>query len=77
MSFGKPVIVPQMGCLPELVTKNTGFLYCPLDDQALSQAIQKAMIADLGSMGQEAYHRAEMFSWEQMATQTMKVYGFT
>jgi glycosyltransferase involved in cell wall biosynthesis len=75
MSFGRPVIVPRMGCLPELVGEEAGFLYEPGDVAGLAGAIERAAGADLPGMGAAAMRRANAYSWRDMAVDTLKVYS--
>ena len=51
LSFGKPVIVPQMGCLPELVDQGSGWLYSPYDVDGLLHALQTAIKDDIETKG--------------------------
>jgi beta-1,4-mannosyltransferase len=75
MSFSRPVIVPRLGCLPELVGENTGFLYNPMDGEGLFIALQESLTADLPAMGLNAYQSIEEFTWQNMAEQTLLAYG--
>ena len=40
LSMGRPVIVPALGCLPELVSPDAGIVYDPADPHALGQAMR-------------------------------------
>ena len=75
MSFGRPVIVPRLGCLPELVGDDSGFVYQPGDVADLAAAIEKAAAADLAAMGAAAAQRANAYTWRDLALATVKVYG--
>lgn len=75
MSFGRPVIVPRMGCLPELVGDDAGITYEQGDVDGLSKALQQARMADLASMGVVAAQRANAYSWSDLARDTVQVYG--
>lgn len=77
MSFGRPVIVPAAGCLPEWVTPDCGFLYNPADSDGLYQAMCAAQHVDLTKMGETAYQQALMFSWDFVARQTLAAYCIT
>nr|WP_320194059.1 glycosyltransferase family 4 protein [uncultured Desulfobacter sp.] len=50
-TFSLPVITPSIGCLPDYVSEETGFLYDSKDDNALVQKMQAAMKCDLKKMG--------------------------
>jgi hypothetical protein len=74
MSFSQPVIVPAMGCLPELVTTDCGWLYPPDQPDALLTAMQLAVQADTRSMGAAAYQRVQGLTHESLALETLSVY---
>ena len=75
MSFGRPVIVPRLGCLPELVGDDAGFVYDPQEPDGLSKALRQAMTAHLEDMGTVASQRANANSWTNLARDTFQVYG--
>jgi glycosyltransferase involved in cell wall biosynthesis len=74
LSFGLPVIVPAVGCLPELVDDAVGICY----DQQQPGALQAAMLAmqqrDLTSLHQAAYERAQTLDWQLIGRQTLAAY---
>ena len=74
MSFGRPVIVPRLGCLPELVGADAGFIYEPGDVAGLTAAIRQAAAVNLGIMGASAAQQACASSWRDLALQTIAVY---
>lgn len=41
LSFGRPLIVPNMGCIPELITQNNGFTY--YHERELSETMLRAL----------------------------------
>ena len=41
LSFGRPLIVPNMGCIPELITQNNGFTYH--HERELSESMLRAL----------------------------------
>jgi len=75
MAFGRPVIVPRLGCLPELVGDDAGWVYEPGEPDGVSNALQKAMAADLESIGAAAAQRANTYLWPDLARATLQVYG--
>ncbi len=77
MSFGRPIIAPRLGCLPELVGQDAGFIYEVGDVAALASAIEQAARADLSIMGAAAARRANAASWRDLALGTLSVYGAT
>ncbi len=74
MSFKRPVIVPPIGCLSELVDEHMGILYDPHQPDALHRAMCEVRQRDLKACGAAAYHRAESLSWDGIARQTLEVY---
>jgi glycosyltransferase involved in cell wall biosynthesis len=76
MSFGKPVIAPAMGCLPEVVSPGTGWLYDPKASGALENALRHSLQSKSRDVGQRALERARELTWEEMANKTVTAYGF-
>ena len=75
MSFGKPVIVPRIGCLPELVeSPNYGWTFESENIESLKDAMQTAMASDLTLIGKNAYEKISMFTPEGFARDTSKAY---
>jgi glycosyltransferase involved in cell wall biosynthesis len=75
MSFGRPVIVPGLGCLTELVKPDVGFIYKPGDVINLVSTIEKASAADLTTMGASAARQVNAYNWRDLALCTLEVYG--
>ncbi len=75
-SYGKPVIAPHLGCLPELIDDQTGFLYNPQEAQGLATTLQKCLDSreELAKMGQRAYKKALSYSWTKIGEMTANVY---
>ena len=74
MSFSRPVIVPSMGCLPELVDENIGFLYEPHNILDLQAALERAYMSDTKSMGAMARKHIDVHDWSMMAQKTAALY---
>jgi beta-1,4-mannosyltransferase len=77
LSFGRPVIVPQMGCLPELVGSDAGIVYTPGNVKDLASAIEKARQMDLSAMGIAGAARANTSTWHDLANGTARIYRST
>lgn len=73
MSFGKPVILPRTGCMPEMVDNQGAIFYHP-DEEGISAALQRVETADLESMGEHNYELVSSYTWESAAEQTLEVY---
>lgn len=74
MSFGRPVVAPRLGCIPELVGDTDDFLYDPAADDGLVRALRRATEADLDTLGDAAFRRARRFDWVDIAGRTAEIY---
>lgn len=74
LSYGLPVIAPDLGCLPELLGSGAGLLYRHDDPAGLSRALAAAKVADLPLMSRVAQARADELAWADIAGQTAAVY---
>ena len=78
-SFGKPVVVTDVGALPEVVDHGkTGFIVPPKDPKALAEAIVTLLKDDelRKEMGKNAYVKATTeLSWDRIAEMTIEVYN--
>lgn len=77
LSFGRPAIVPRLGCLPELVGPNAGFIYEPGSVEGLVEAIEQATRADLTAIGAVAAQRVTAYRWSDLARDTLGVYSIS
>jgi glycosyltransferase involved in cell wall biosynthesis len=76
LSFSRPVIVPAIGCLPELVDDSIGAIYDPHEPDALAHAMRAIQQYDLTTYGSAAYRRAESLSWDTIARQSLEAYRY-
>lgn len=74
MSFGKPVVAPEVGCLPELLRGQEELLYDPSERKDLQRAIARAIKVDLEDIGRSNYRRIRQFGWQGIADRTTEVY---
>lgn len=74
MSFGKAIICPNIGSIPEILDENGSFLYNPNDRSGLFNALNQALKSNIISMGQYNYHKVKSFDWHQVAQETYEVY---
>jgi glycosyltransferase involved in cell wall biosynthesis len=75
MQCGTPVITGNRTSLPEIVG-SAGVLVDPYDSQALADAIER-LLSDRElrtKLTQRGLERSKMFSWEQTARDTLKVF---
>jgi len=75
LSYGRPVISPAIGCLPETVPPENEFLYDPSDDDGLAEALRRAYDhPDLESIGRANRRHARSQSWTRAAEALTEVY---
>jgi glycosyltransferase involved in cell wall biosynthesis len=74
MTYGLPVVAPERGCLPELVTPDAGLLYDPDDPSALGTALRRIRLLDTAQMGRQAGRIAAALCWQDIARQTAAIY---
>ena len=76
MSFGKPVIAPRLGCIPELVNEKGAFLYNPKKPDGLLNALEEAIQNKdkLTKMGENNFITADDLEWKRNALETKKIY---
>jgi len=76
MACGVPVITSNTSSLPEIV-KDAGIMIPPMDEQELSEAIKKVLSNKplRESLIQKGLKRAEYFSWEKTAQNTLAIYN--
>lgn len=75
MSFKKPIIVPKMGCVKDILDEKGGFFYDPDDENGLADALEAAMKSgDLLKMGDHNFELAKKLDWKDIAARTAEVY---
>lgn len=74
LSFGLPVIVPSVGCLPELVDDTVGILYDQQQPNALAEAMRTIQQREQGALHQAAYQRAQTLDWTTIGRHTLAAY---
>ena len=76
--FKKPVVVTDVGSVPEAVEEGkTGFIVPPRDSEALARAVIRLLRDEKlrRQMGENAYRKLkEDFSWDGIALRTVEVY---
>jgi glycosyltransferase involved in cell wall biosynthesis len=74
LGFGKPMILPKLGCLPELIDEEIGILYDASDERALDKALVEIRQRDLAAAGRAAKARAQSLDWAGIAARIAAVY---
>jgi len=77
MSFGRAIVAPRIGCIPELVTERGGFLYEPRDPDGLGSALNAVVhhSDSLASMGSRNRRAIAAHDWRSVAEKTRDVYA--
>ena len=74
LSFGRPLVVPRLGCLQEL-DGGCAISYDPADSLGLVRALETAGHADPALMGQHARTLAAELDWDDIARAYRDIYG--
>lgn len=72
LTFGRPPVVPDIGCNRELLGAEAAVLYDPDDGDECG--LEAALSADLETKGEAAGRRAAELSWDGIAERTGEVY---
>jgi beta-1,4-mannosyltransferase len=76
LSFQCPVIVPSIGCLPEIVDETVGVVYDPRVPGALLAAMASAPESARDRYSAAIDARLRQLSWDAIARQTREAYQF-
>lgn len=74
MGFGKPIIAPAIGTLPDYLDEHGGILYPGIKKESLHSALAKSVDANIDLMGQHNAKRDEELDWERISNQTISIY---
>jgi glycosyltransferase involved in cell wall biosynthesis len=75
MGFGRAVIAPRLGCLPETIPAEGAILYDPSAPDALADALREALGRDLDAMGDHNLEAARALDWSDIARETIAAYS--
>ncbi|KXA94417.1 hypothetical protein AKJ65_04455 [candidate division MSBL1 archaeon SCGC-AAA259E19] len=75
MAVGKPVVASHVGGIPEVV-EDAGLLVPPNNSKELSGTLNTLISDDelRSELGEKAWNRAKLFSWDKIASQVKEVY---
>ncbi len=75
MSFGKALIVPDLGCLSDTLDENGGILYNADDENGLLNSMNAILQMDFESMGKYNKEKlSETYGWDLIARKTKEAY---
>jgi len=74
MSFAKPLIVPKIGCIPEIIDKSGAIFYEPNKKDGILEALYKSLNVDADKMGQNSYKKVISFNWHTVAKKYTELY---
>jgi len=74
LSFGKPVILPGIGCLLELIDDSMGRLFDPESSDDFQDAMTAIRKQDISALSAAALKRAESLHWDGIAEQLIALY---
>jgi beta-1,4-mannosyltransferase len=75
LSFGRALVVPPAGCLPELLDERGTVFYDPDSESALPRALVTAAGRDLPAMGEHNLFLARDYGWDGIADRTGETYA--
>ena len=74
MSFSRPVIVPRVGCLPELIEPGMGWLFEQDNPVSLAEVMDKSAQSEVEKVGNKAFRKLSKCTPERFAEQTIHAY---
>lgn len=75
MSFGKAIIIPRRGCVPEQLDEEGSLIYPPDSEDGSRTALIEELNRDLASMGEHNEQLVRQYDWEKIAKTTSQVYS--
>ncbi|UWG50188.1 Glycosyltransferase [Halalkaliarchaeum sp. AArc-CO] len=76
MSFGRAVVAPQLGCLPDVVGSDGGILYDPSDPDGLRSGLVRAVNDPeaLAAMGRRNRAAVRQLDWDRIGKRVRTLY---
>ncbi|MBB27483.1 MAG: hypothetical protein CME25_01090 [Gemmatimonadetes bacterium] len=74
LGFGKPVILPALGCLSELIDEEAGILFDASNPHGLGTAMEEIRRWDLEQAGDAALACARVLDWSGIAKKISELY---
>jgi len=74
MSYGKPIIAPRLGSIPETLKSADWLLYDPTNPQGLSDSLQKSLTSSLEDLGNLTIDACNRLDWESIGLKTAQCF---
>lgn len=74
MSYGKPIVAPRMGSIPETLGTADWLLYDPDDERGLLHAIKDSTQIDLDALERLVSESCDRLNWSAIAQKTVSIY---
>ncbi|MBW4518932.1 MAG: glycosyltransferase [Scytolyngbya sp. HA4215-MV1] len=74
MSYGKPIIAPTLGGIPETLGSADGLLYDPSDPEGLLKALRRSTQVDLSQLAQLTEIACDRLDWQEIGRKTGELY---
>jgi beta-1,4-mannosyltransferase len=74
LSFGRIVVAPRLGCVPDYADPSFNMLYQPGAPDALARALESTLRMDVEACGRLNLASARRFDWDDTAARTAAVY---
>lgn len=74
MSYGKPIIAPRLGGIPETIGVADSLLYDSEDDRGLLHALKKSTQVDLSELSQLVTQACAQLDWSKIGQKTSHIY---
>ncbi|MDX2212478.1 MAG: glycosyltransferase [Oculatellaceae cyanobacterium bins.114] len=74
MSYGKPVVAPKLGGIPETIGHADQLLYNPEELDGLQRALVKSTHIDLKALSQQVQQECDRLNWDDIGEKTKQLY---
>jgi glycosyltransferase involved in cell wall biosynthesis len=74
MSFGRMVVAPRLGCVPDYADPSCNVIYEPAVPDALTNALRATLMKDVDAYGRSNLEAVRRFDWDDSAARTAAVY---
>lgn len=74
LSFGMPVIAPNIGYFAEILNDEIGLLYNPEKNDSLLAALNKIRKIPLEGFKKKSHEKALSYNWDEIAKKTIEAY---